>query len=136
MILWPLQLQRICMVTLIIISDLSQIQNNIKKRIKLIIFQSFIFHNKIWNVLYISKFKAYNPCITFILGGKAYLQVFCIFSVKTFESQNNKILNSLYMLNTLNNRAKYTFCLQPHNLDLHVDYYLTPHVQPLNVRRG
>lgn len=85
-------------------------------------------------MLYISKFKAYNPCITFILGGKAYLQVFCIFSVKTFESQNNKILNSLYMLNTLNNRAKYTFCLQPHNLDL--DYYLTPHVQPLNVRRG
>lgn len=55
-------------------------------------------------------------------------------SVKTFESQNNKILNSLYMLNTLNNRAKYTFCLQPHNPDL--DYYLTPHVQPLNVRRG
>lgn len=134
MILWPLQLQRICMVTLIIISDLSQIQNNIKKRIKLIIFQSFIFHNKIWNVLYISKFKAYNPCITFILGGKAYLQVFCIFSVKPFESQNNKILNSLYMLNTLNNRAKYTFCLQPHNPDL--DYHLTPHVQPLNVRRG
>lgn len=134
MILWPLQLQRICMVTLIIISDLSQIQINIKKRIKLMIFQSFIFHNKIWNVLYISKFKAYNPCITFILGGKAYLQVFCIFSVKTFESQNNKILNSLNMLNTLNNRAKYTFCLQPHNSDL--DYYLTPHVQPLNVRRG
>lgn len=134
MILWPLQLQRICMVTLIIISDLSQIQNNIKKCIKLIIFQSFIFHNKIWNVLYISKFKAYNPCITIILGGKEYLQVFWIFSVKTFESQNNKILNSLYMLNTLNNRAKYTFCLQPHNPDL--DYYLTPHVQPLNVRRG